>query len=197
MNALPEIVGKRLITPEYQRMQEELHAKGNYGVASLKYGHLVGEIVNTLEITHLLDYGCGRQKNLLKALAGRVNHKFTYQAYDPAVEECASAPVPAQMVACIDVLEHIEPDLLDNVLDHLASLTELVLLATVHTGPAGKVLSDGRNAHLIQQPMEWWLPKFISRFELQTAQVISAHGFHVICYPRQRLEAANGEKLVA
>jgi hypothetical protein len=101
------------------------------------------------------------------------------------------------MVACIDVLEHIEPDLLDNVLDHLASLTELVLLATVHTGPASKVLSDGRNAHLIQQPMEWWLPKFMSRWDLQTCQVVSAHGFHIIGYTKPRLEKVNGEKLVS
>jgi len=187
-----------VITEDYRKLQEELHAKGNYGVASLKYGHLVAEIMNTLEITHLLDYGCGSMKNLLKALKAQgVKHKFTYQAYDPAVPDCAGAPIPAQMVACIDVLEHIEPDLLDNVLDHLAALTELVLLATVHTGPAGKVLSDGRNAHLIQQPMEWWLPKFLQRFELQTCQVISAHGFHVICYPKPRLEKPNGEKLVS
>lgn len=191
------MLDSRLITPEYRLMQEELHAKGNYGVASLKYGHLVAEIMKTLEITHLLDYGCGSMMNLMKALKSQgITYKFTYQAYDPAVEALAAAPVPAQMVACIDVLEHIEPELLDNVLDHLASLTECILLATVHTGPAGKVLSDGRNAHLIQQPMEWWLPKFLQRFELQTAQVISAHGFHVICYPKLRLEAANGEKLI-
>lgn len=186
-----------LITPEYRRLQEELHAKGNYGVASLKYGHLVAEIMKRLEITHLLDYGAGRQMNLMKALRDQgITHKFTYQAYDPAVPDLASAPIPAQMVACIDVLEHIEPDLLDNVLDHLAQLTECVLLATVHTGPAGKVLSDGRNAHLIQQPMQWWLPKFMERFDLQTAQVISAHGFHIIAYPRVRLEATNGDKLI-
>ena len=191
------MLDSRLITEEYRLQQAALHAKGGYGVASLKYGHLVAEIMNNLEITHLLDYGCGAMMNLMKALKAQgVKHKFTYQAYDPAVESLASAPIPAQMVACIDVLEHIEPDLLDNVLDHLAQLTEGVLLATVHTGPAGKVLSDGRNAHLIQQPMEWWLPKFMARFDVQTAQVISAHGFHVICFPKLRIEAANGDKLI-
>jgi len=33
-------------------------------------------------------------------------------------------------------------------------------------GPAGKVLSDGRNAHLIQKPLSWWLPKLCERFEI-------------------------------
>jgi hypothetical protein len=29
-------------------------------------------------------------------------------------------------------------------------------------------LLDGRNAHLIQKPSSWWLPKFMERFELVT-----------------------------
>lgn len=183
-----------LISDTYRQTQTDLHAKGNYGVASVKYAHLVTEIINKLEVTHLLDYGCGRQMNLIKHI--KPAHKLTYQGYDPAIPDLAGAPIPAQMVACIDVLEHIEPEFLDNVLDHLASLTEVILFATVHTGPAGKVLSDGRNAHLIQQPMEWWLPQFMSRWDLQTSQVMNANGFYVICYAKPRLEATNGEKLV-
>jgi hypothetical protein len=37
---------------------------------------------------------------------------------------------------------------------------------TAHIQPAVKVLSDGRNAYLIQQPSGWWLRKFLDRFEL-------------------------------
>jgi hypothetical protein len=184
-----------LISPEYKAQQEYLHEHTHYGVASIKYAHLVTAILDKLEITHLLDYGCGKQMNLGKHI--KPKHKLTYQAYDPCVEELAGDPIPAQMVACIDVLEHIEPEYLDNVLDHLATLTEAVLFATVHTGPAGKTLPDGRNAHINQQPMEWWLPKLLQRFELQTVQVIHAHAFYVICHPRPRLEAVNGDKLVS
>jgi hypothetical protein len=71
-------------------------------------------------------------------------------------------------VACIDVLEHIEPHLLDSVLDHLKSLAVQALFATVHCGPAKKILSDGRNAHLIQQPPSWWLPKLMDRWDIQS-----------------------------
>ena len=56
--------------------------------------------------------------------------------------------------------------LLDNVLDDLKRVTIGVGVFTVHTGPAIKFLTDGRNAHLIQQPPSWWLPKFMSRFDL-------------------------------
>lgn len=184
-----------LISPEYQKQQEYLHEHTKYGIASIKYAPLVTEIVNKLEVTHLLDYGCGKQMNLLKHI--RPKQKVTYQAYDPGVPDLAGAPTPAQMVACIDVLEHIEPEFLDNVLDHLASLTEAVCFMTVHTGPANKFLPDGRNAHINQQPMGWWLPKLMVRFEIQTVQMIHAHSFYVIGHPHVRLEAPDGTKLVA
>lgn len=183
------------ISPEYKKQQEWLHENTDYGVASIKYAPLVSQVIERLEITHLLDYGCGAKMNLLKHV--KTKGKLTYQAYDPGVPELASAPVPAQMVCCIDVLEHIEPEFLDNVLDHLASLTEAVAFLTVHTGPAGKTLPDGRNAHINQQPMDWWLPKLLERFELQTIQKTNAHAFHVIGFPKARLEAPNGTKLIA
>lgn len=182
-----------LISAAYKATQEALHAKGNYGVASIEYAPLVTEIVNNLHITHLLDYGCGSLINLYKHI--KPAHKLTYQAYDPGTVDYAESPVPAQMVACIDVLEHIEPEFLEGVLDDLARLTETVLFCTVHTGPASKTLSDGRNAHLTQQPMEWWLPKLWARFELQTVQVTGPNQFYVIGYGKTRLEAVNGGKL--
>lgn len=143
---------------------------------------------------HLLDYGCGANTNLLKHL--KVGHKLTYQAYDAGVPKFSSDPVPAELVCCIDVLEHIEPELLDNVLDHLQRLTEVVLFATVHTGPAVKHLSDGRNAHLIQKPLSWWLPKFWERWNISTVQVTGEHAFYVIAsaFPRA-IENVNGEKI--
>lgn len=182
-----------VISDAYRIEQQALHSTGTYGTASIQYAPLVTEIVNSLGITHLLDYGCGSLLNLYKHI--KPAHKITYQAYDPGTVEYADPPVPAQMVACIDVLEHIEPEYLDNVLDDLMRCTEAVLFATVHTGPAVKTLSDGRNAHLTQEPMGWWLPKFLERFEIQTVQVTGANQFYVIAYAKPRLEAVNGDKL--
>ena len=101
------------ISEEYRKEQEALHATGKYGTASIGYAPFVSQVVNELNVEHLLDYGCGSLTNLLKHMD--VKHKFRYQAYDPAVEEYSGDPVPAQMVACIDVLEHIEPEHLDEV----------------------------------------------------------------------------------
>jgi len=54
---------------------------------------------------------------------------------------------------------------------------------TVHIGPAVKVLSDGRNAHLIQQPPAWWLPRILERFELVRFNRL-ASGFWVGVEPK-------------
>lgn len=155
---------------------------------------MVSDIINRMGVTHLLDYGCGHMTNLAKNL--KVKHKLTYQAYDPGVPRFNKEPLPAQMVACIDVLEHIEPELLDNVLDDITSLCEGILFCTFDTGPAMKTLSDGRNAHLIQQPLEWWFPKFASRFDLQTIQATSDKSYLVIGQAKVRIESTHGDALV-
>ena len=156
---------------------------------------MVSQIIERMGITHLLDYGCGANVNLSKHI--KIKNKISYQAYDPGVPRFSKPAFPAQLVCCIDVLEHIEPDCLDDVLDDLCRVTEAVGFFTVYTGPAQKVLSDGRNAHLIQQPAEWWLPKLWSRFDLQSFQVTGENSFYVVCFAKPRIESVAGDKLVA
>jgi len=154
-----------LITEEYRRMQQELHRNPDYGVASVEYAPLVADVLRAQRIEEMLDYGAGKGR-LGQALRERFNMPVRVHHYDPAIPEWAAPPEPRDLVACIDVLEHIEPELLSNVLDDLQRLTRRIGVFTVHTGAAAKVLADGRNAHLTQQPAAWWLPQFLSRFDL-------------------------------
>jgi len=144
-------------------------------------------------VTHLLDYGCGSNCNLAKKL--KADHKVTYQAYDPGVPKYSKEPLPAQMVACIDVLEHIEADKLDAVLDDIVRVCEGIAFLSIDTKAAGKWLSDGRNAHLTQEPMQWWLPKLWDRWDLQTIQVGNDRCFFVIGLAKPRIEATDGSLL--
>lgn len=145
-------------------MQHELHRNPDYGVASVGYSPLVAEVINANRFTELLDYGAGKGR-LGRALKQHVATPLTIHHYDPAIPEWSRPPQPCHLVACIDVLEHIEPDYLCNVLDDLRRVVAGLGVFTVHTGPAVKVLSDGRNAHLIQKPASWWLPLLAQRFE--------------------------------
>ena len=165
-------------SPGYARQQKLLHKSGQYGVIGKRYGPMLSQIVDKAEIDHLLDYGCGSQLSLTKTL--KPKRKFTYQGYDPGVKKYAGDPIPADMVTCIDVLEHIEPEFLEDVLDHLQELTQHIFFGSIHMGPAGKTLEDGRNAHLTQQPMSWWLPKIMERFDVQTVQLKNKREFWVL-----------------
>lgn len=156
-----------LISEDYRRMQEELHRNPNYGVASVQYAPLVADVLKAVGTTELLDYGAGKGR-LGQSLEEIFKRPLSIHHYDPAIPQWSKPPQPCGFVACIDVLEHIEPDLIENVLDDLKRVTAGVGVFTVHTGAAAKVLTDGRNAHLIQQPPAWWLPRFLERFELAT-----------------------------
>lgn len=166
-----------MISEAYKAEQQRMHADNpNYGVASVAYAPIVTKLINQLGITEVLDYGAGKGR---LAQSIKPDHAVRVRMYDPGIPELDESPDSAQFVTCIDVLEHIEPDHLDAVLDDLKRVVEFYGFFTVHTGPAVKVLSDGRNAHLTQEPPRWWLPKIMERFEL--LQFVNVpNGFYVV-----------------
>ncbi len=167
------------ITEEYRKLQQELHKNPNYGVASLQFASLVADLLKQSGAQSVSDYGAGK-KNLLVGL-NQLGVNPIYRPYDPAFPEYGS-PQPADLVCCIDVLEHIEPELIENVIDELARVTQNIGFLSIHMGPAAKTLSDGRNAHLIQKPTSWWLPKLCQHFDIMRLQShrIMGNGFWVI-----------------
>jgi FkbM family methyltransferase len=175
------------ISDEYLKQQRELHQNPHYGEASLAYAPLVRELLQRASLMSLADYGAGKQ-NLKKRLDALGAPPFDYRPYDPAFPDYGP-PREADLVCCIDVLEHIEPDRLAAVFADLQRITTKLGFFTIHTGAAFKVLSDGRNAHLIQQPASWWLPQLCERFEVRHVQSLP-QGFWVIVEPRGRSESA-------
>jgi hypothetical protein len=168
------------ITDDYLRQQQELHRNPDYGVASLHFAPLVADIMRINKIGSVSDYGAGKQ-NLRVGLGEAGVAGFEYFPYDPVFPEYGP-PRPADLVCCIDVLEHIEPELLDNVLRDLHRITTGLGFYSIHLGPAGKILPDGRNAHLIQKPSSWWLRRVVDYFEvlhLERHQMMGA-GFWMV-----------------
>jgi hypothetical protein len=165
-----------LISDEYRKEQEKLHENPEYGVASVSFAPMVTNLINTLKINEMLDYGAGKGR-LAKSIDP--DRRVLIELYDPAMPEWSEDPEPREFVTCIDVLEHIEPDMLDNVLNDLQRVTKKYGFFTIHTGPAIKTLTDGRNAHLTQEDYTWWLPKLWSRFKVHQL-THTPHGFYVI-----------------
>ena len=131
-----------------------MHEEPRYGAACMKFMQQINKVVDDHRPATILDYGAG--KRLLRKAIKSFDAEL-YE-YDPGIPEIATAPIGVfDMVVCIDVLEHVEPECLADVLADIRAKTGTVAFLTIHTGPAGKFLPDGRNAHLIQQPVYWWL----------------------------------------
>lgn len=148
------------ITSEYIELNKELFKRDPaYGISGSKRADTVRKLIESTKPSTVLDYGCGRG-TLAAALP------FPIWEYDPCIPGKDSPPRPADLVIITDVLEHIEPDCLGNVLLDLSRCTLKVGYAVINTGPAKKVLADGRNAHLIQESSGWWKDKLEEFFNV-------------------------------
>lgn len=140
-----------LITDEYRALNAKAHEDDpQWGSTGHLYAELVQQMIATYDTRDVLDYGCG-VRSLEKALGRPIAN------YDPAIPDCSAPPEAHDIVVCTDVLEHIEPDCVTDVLAHLRALTRKVALLVICNVPAKKILPDGRNAHVTVQPARWWL----------------------------------------
>jgi hypothetical protein len=140
---------RELISEYMTDQNEDLHTiLEEYGTFSGKWAKGINSIKTKYNIESMLDYGAGKQT--LK------EHFPDIHSYDPGIPAISSLPFPADLVICTHVLEHVEPELLDNVLQHIFELTKKVFLISVNDGPSNKFLPDGRDSNLIQEDMFWW-----------------------------------------
>jgi 2-polyprenyl-3-methyl-5-hydroxy-6-metoxy-1,4-benzoquinol methylase len=185
-----------LITEYYREQNALLHSqRPDYGANGHRHAPQIRELAQAMQAESILDYGCGKG-TLADALEGLTwsqasdpeqslvqTHAVQITRYDPAFPQWAAAPAPADLVVCGDVLEHIEPDCIEAVLDDLVRVTRKCLYATIATRPAKKTLPDGRNTHLIQKDLRWWLPQLWCRFTLGSVHNLGGE-LLVICGPK-------------
>lgn len=152
-----------LISDEYRVLNSALHdSNENYGagVTTKKWFTAVVQFSQVIGASSILDYGSGKG-----ALGKALSHLLVVN-YDPSIPDYSDEPDPADLVVSLDVLEHIEPDCIDNVLDDIQRLATKGVFLTINMMPAQKVLADGRNAHILQRPIEWWMPKLMQRWQV-------------------------------
>ena len=148
-----------LISKEYAEINRRMHERPEYGVMGQTYAHIVSGLANQYRTASILDYGCGK-RTLEKALG------FPIWNCDPAIDGLDDTPAPRDIVACTDVLEHIEPECLDAVLDDMRRCTLRVMMSAITVVPAKKLLPDGTNPHKICEPWEWWHERLSKRWRL-------------------------------
>lgn len=145
-------------------MNREMHAtKRLYGTSGGQWADHVHDFAhNYCKARTLLDYGCGKG-TLKDSLAAKIPEYEIFE-YDPGVPAKAVCPRAADVVVCGDVMEHVEPYCIEDVLDDIADIAEKGVFFVIGTIPAMKHLPDGRNAHLVIKPAEWWLKKLKRRW---------------------------------
>ena len=158
-----------LITEEYREQNAKLHEDEFYGISATIWAGRVKQLCEALQTHDVLDYGCGKRK--LEEKLG-----WDIANYDPAIPGLDEAPQEHDIVACIDVLEHIEPECLDDVLDDLQRVTKRMGFFLIANRPAMKILPDGRNAHLIQEDLRFWMPKILSRWDVSMCHEVEHKG---------------------
>jgi len=147
-----------LISKKYRKMNAEMHEDLlGYGANGWMWIGPIIHFMRMLSCKTLLDYGAGKA-----TLAAWMPKEYPVVNYDPVT--FPDDPPAQDFVVCLDVLEHIEPELLDNVLHHLHDKTKVAAFVVISLREAKKVLSDGRNAHLIVQPAQFWYDKFNTLF---------------------------------
>lgn len=154
----------QLISEKYRQLNERLHKEGFGGsghrwIKEVRKGiHIIGR----KEINSLLDYGCGQSTfwKHFKENYPTIVKDMVYREYDPCIIGKNDFPKkPCDLVICTDVLEHIEPEFIDNVIEHIFSLARKAIFWNIAMIPANKILPDGRNAHLIVESKPWWIEK--------------------------------------
>jgi hypothetical protein len=147
----------RLISDEYRLLLQEMHRTQRWGYGGGQYAQEIRLLAKRLRARTVLDYGSGGGSFVRHPA---IRHRFRVFEYDPGISFKSGMPRPTDLVVTTDVMEHVEPKCLDEVLRHLYSLAQIACYNVIATRPAHKYLPDGRNAHLIIESAEWWEQRF-------------------------------------
>jgi uncharacterized Rossmann fold enzyme len=175
-------------TEEYARQNEQLHReKASYGTSGHHHASRVfmaaAQICRKSGVCEILDYGCGKE-----TLRRGLDESFpavsgvSIRGYDPCIPGLDQDPVPADLVVCTDVMEHVEPPCVEAVIKHLHDLTKQVLIVDVHLQPAVKTLPDGRNAHICLRDKDWWKSWF-SKYFVVIEQAVTHQDYLMVLQP--------------
>ena len=144
---------------QYQRWHEtaDLFA----GKSSLKHVEYISQFIRDKNCESILDFGCGKGDQYFKDKIHEQHFRGVLPTlYDPAVEEFCTLPERTfDAVISTDVLEHI--DEIDDALRTIHDKADKFVYHGVANFPTGRLLDDGRDSHVIQEDIDWWVQKVL------------------------------------
>jgi len=112
------------ISEEHIEEMKTLHRNPVYGISGKKHKNVVLKLAESMNTRSVMDYGCGKG-----ALGAGL--PFPIWEYDPAIPGKDGVPRPADLVVCLNVLEFVEPQMLDNVLGDLVRCSKKCVFAVI------------------------------------------------------------------
>lgn len=171
----------QLITDEYRALNARAHDDNTgFGIRGYKHLDAVLGLAGQYSAVDALDYGCGQAT--LSAHAKRMSD-LLISNYDPAIPKYAAAPGPADLVVCTDVLEHVEPLCITNVVKHIATLAKKVAYLEIATREAQRTLADGRNAHLLVRDGMFWFDLVREYMDIVKFTAKPGHSVVIVAQP--------------
>ncbi len=155
------------ISREYAEELERQHSNMKWGTSAKRFA--AADISWLLEsrsqyLKTVLDYGCGKGQ-----MGEYLRQRFpniTVHEYDPGMPAPFNMTPTGQfdLVLTCDVLEHVEPRLIDDTIVRLQELTGKVLYNNIACTPTGHTFRTGpyvgEDIHLIVEEPRWWRAKF-------------------------------------
>lgn len=153
------------IGADYKAHMAKEHDGSKWGTTGWKYSGalIVEQLVNRPYVKTVLDFGCGKG-TMKQYLATNLPEVEVFE-YDPGIPGKDELPA-GQFDAVItsDVLEHVEPHLLDNTIKLLEQKTKWVLINDIACSPTYKTFGEGpykgQDLHLTVEEPIWWREKF-------------------------------------
>lgn len=157
-----------VISDDYKKQLNEVHTgrrpDKKWGTTGAR--NIGDEVVKYLEhrrgwIKTVLDFGAG-QCSLEKYVKDKaVDVRVNWTNYDPGIPELSALPEGKfDLICSSDVMEHVEPEMVDETIQWQKDHAERGLLIMIACSECGLKLPDGRNAHLTVQEPKWWWDKY-------------------------------------
>lgn len=139
------------ISKKHQKLYQQYYREQVIEIKPHQWAEEIDYLCWLVGASTVLDYGCGAHPKLAASLSRDVI------SYDPGVEGFTEKPSKCDVVACCDVLEHVEPDCIDAVIEHIHSRAlKAIFLVVSCQESESKVLPDGSPWHSFVKSQEWW-----------------------------------------
>ena len=154
------MITKKRLEEEYTWVHQNTTTMA--GKTTIKNKESIKQVIDKVKPVNTLDYGCGKAWHYLHDYVHNEWGIAMPTLYDPYVPEFSKLAGYKcnffDLVLCVDVMEHILPEEVDDTLHQLFFLGNFVYLQ-IDTKPAIKKFKDGTNFHVSLHTKDWWINK--------------------------------------